>query len=120
MAAETASEKPEEFSAVVLRDLYFDWSLAEHKQSTHGWYVDRLQSVELSCGRRKAEEISPADVSCWLAKRKRAAQSGKVKQDFGQSSKRGAITSIKAVWSGGEKNGYLARNANRSMERPAP
>lgn len=110
------AEEPDRLSAAVLCDLYLDWSEAEHKPSTHDWYKGHLQSFVDSCGKLPGSSITPADVSRWLAARKKAAQAKK--RSFGQSSKRGAITAIKAVWAWAEKNGYLTEDRLRRIERP--
>jgi integrase len=109
-------EKPKTTSAALVCDLYLDWSKQEHKPSTQEWYRGHLQSFVDVCGRLVAAAVTPSDISTWLARRKKLAKAAR--RDFGQSSRRGAITAIKAVWSWAEKNGHLDKNPLKHIERP--
>jgi integrase len=118
LMAGVSGDTPRDLPAAVICDLYLDWSQAEHKPSTHEWYRGHLQSFVDHCGKLPAAAVTPADISRWLAQRKKKARASKPKRDFGPSSKRGAITAIKAVWSWAERNGHLADDRLRRMERP--
>ena len=109
--------KAKGMSAALLCDLYLDWSLAEHKPATHSWYKGNLQSFVDCHGRLPAPAVTPADISKWLERRRKLAASAG--RNFGVSSRRGAITAIKSVWSWAEKNGHLEKNPLKNVERPA-
>ncbi|WP_435019114.1 tyrosine-type recombinase/integrase [Tundrisphaera sp. TA3] len=108
---------PKAISASVLCYLYLEWSREEHKPATQEWYRGQLDSFRKTCGKIEASAVTPSDVSRWLAARKKLAVAAK--RQFGPSSKRAAITAIKAVWSWAVKNHHLEKNPLKDIERPA-
>ncbi len=85
------------------------WSEGEHAASTRTWYDSHLNPLlsHKKIASRKADDITPADISGWIASRK-----------LGQSTKRGAITAVKALYSFAEKNCRIRNDSIRHMERP--
>ena len=103
-------------TAAILCDLYLDWPKEEHKPSTQEWYRGHIDSIKKHLGRLEAGLVTPSDASRWLSARKKLAQ--QAKRPFGTSSRRAAITAIKAIWSWGEKNAHIEKNGIRALERP--
>lgn len=91
-----------------LCDAFTVWSNQEHKPTTREWYQGHIKSLTTFMGKKKAESITESDVSKWLTSRPK----------LGQSSKRGAITSIKAIWNWGEKNKKIRQNSIKQLKRP--
>ncbi len=87
-----------------------EWSRGEHATSTAEWYRGHLQSLIDYKGYAglKAGDLTPSHVSAWLASRK-----------LGQSTRRGAITAVKSLYSWAARNcGMPQDHPIRHMERP--
>ena len=85
------------------------WSASEHVESTRVWYESHLKPLLAykKFAELKASELTPSHVSAWVASRK-----------LGQSTKRGAITAVKSVFSFAEKNCGVRNDVIRHMARP--
>lgn len=106
---------------------FLEHSRNEHKPSTIEWYRGHLESLVnyKNFAKRKAAEMTPADVLDWTSKPRllKPSKDGKERRSrnkLGQSAKRGAISVVKAVYSWGAKNAGLPRDHPiRDMERPS-
>ncbi len=85
------------------------WSESEHAESTRVWYESHLKPflAYKHFAKLKPGELTPSHVSAWIASRK-----------LGQSTKRGAITAVKSLFSFAEKNCGIKNDVIRHMERP--
>ncbi len=86
------------------------WSKDEHTASTQEWYNGHLDSLLdfRSYKKLQAAELKPSHVSAWVSSRK-----------LGQSTRRGAITVVKSLYSFAEKNCSIRNDPIRHMPRPA-
>jgi integrase len=87
-----------------------EFSKGEHAESTAEWYRGHLQSLIdfKDYIKRKASELTPSEISAWIKSRK-----------IGQSTRRGAITAVKSLYSWGATNcGLPPDHPIRRMERP--
>lgn len=109
MAADGQLPPAKELTLAELAARFRKWSEGEHAESTRVWYESHLKPLLefKNFSRRKAAELTPSDISGWIASRK-----------LGQSTKRGAITAVKALFSFAEKNCRITNAAIRHMERP--
>ena len=91
--------------------LFKEWSRDNHAASTWEWYRGHLQSFIDHrgglYGHLKVSEVTEHHLDNWLRGRK-----------VGSSSRRGAITAVKRVFSWGVKKKRIAVNPIREMERP--
>jgi hypothetical protein len=87
------------------------WSQQEHAASTAEWYRGHLQSFldhdDRRLGTLKAVDLKPSHVASWVQARK-----------LGQSTRRGAITAVKALLSWACKQDILDENPLKNLERP--
>ena len=109
MAGEGIGSPAKDLTLAELVARFRTWSAAEHAESTREWYESHLKPLLAykKFASRKASELKPSDVSAWVASRK-----------LGQSTKRGAITAVKSLYSFAEKNCGLKNDVIRHMERP--
>jgi integrase len=109
MAQDGQAPPPKDLTLAELVARFRTWSEAEHAESTRVWYESHLKPLLAykQFATRKATDLKPSDVSAWVASRK-----------LGQSTKRGAITAVKSLYSFAEKNCSLKNDVIRHMERP--
>ena len=109
MAADGYTTPPKDLTLAELVAKFRVWSEGEHAETTQEWYESHFKPLLAykKLASRKALDITPADISAWIASRK-----------LGQSTKRGAITAVKSLYSFAEKNCRIRNDQIRHMERP--
>jgi integrase len=109
MAAEGHAPPPKDLTLGELVARFRLWSEGEHAESTRVWYESHLKPLLAykKFASRRVADITPSDISAWVASRK-----------LGQSTKRGAITVVKSLYSFAEKNCRIKNDQIRHMERP--
>src|SRR5688572_9843697 len=95
MASEGHAPPPKDLTIGELVTKFRAWSEGEHADSTRVWYESHFTPLlsYKTFAKLKATDLTPAHVSAWIAARK-----------IGQSTKRGAITVVKSLYSFAEKN----------------
>ena len=109
MAAEGQIHPSKDLTLEELVAKFRKWSEGEHAESTRVWYESHLKPflAYKKFAKMKAGELTPSHVSAWITGRK-----------LGQSTKRGAITVVKSLFSYAEKNCRIKNDVIRHMERP--
>lgn len=89
-----------------LADMFLDVQ-TKNADLTYQWYRRHLQSFVDRCGNTKAEDIRPQHVQAWADSHK-----------WADSTKHGALTAVKTMYSWGVKRKHVAENPLIGIERP--
>lgn len=100
-------EKPK-VNVATLSDLFLDECQRKKAPLTYEWYLRHLQSFVDEWGRARAADIRPLHVTRWTDKHKA----------WSDSTKHGAITAVKTMFSWAKKVGHLDENPVLAVERP--
>jgi integrase len=92
-----------------LSGLFLDHIEADRKPKTYEWYRRHLKSFVAAHGDRQASSIRPHHVADWAGG-----------HGWGPSTRRGAITAVKAAFAWGRKMGHLELDPIKDLDKPTP
>lgn len=127
MAAEGRTPPAIKLTIAELVAKFREWSKTEHAETTQQFYESHLTSflAYKSVAKMKAADLTPSLVSAWIAsrkvkpqKRKKPSKETRSPRPLSSSTKRGAITVIKALYTYAEKNCRIRNDVIRHMKRP--
>lgn len=127
MAEDGRTPPPKDLTLGELVAKFRVWSEGEHAASTREFYESHLKPflAYKNFAKKKAADLTPSDVSAWLTarkvkppKRKSESKEPRTPRPISSSTKRGAITVIKALYTFAEKNCRIKNDVIRHMDRP--
>ncbi|SFI92486.1 tyrosine-type recombinase/integrase [Planctomicrobium piriforme] len=101
-------DDPAKINLASMSDAFLDWAKRHLSRRTYEWYQLYLQMFCDLYGTKKVLELKPLHVTRWLDGH----------ENWGQTSRRSAITSVKRMLNWAADEGYIPNNPLRGLKRP--